>query len=271
MEKTVPHQVSVVYRVPVTELNCTTTMTIHVTPAPKEPVFGKFSFFNAERRIHIKKRKSLIAQLDMMVTAGYQQSNSHPSIEAATLMLGLEGYDTLTLETLVEEFDREAGPAELIVFLADVQHCTDRTKRELAVFNRQLRGINVKMAEAVLDRLRLEVTPLFAYEDFSQMSENERETFKRVVSFYRAAFEHWVPFQGKYVSDRSWNTATQRQRALQPIPALTPKAVILIAECPDKHDDIIQYVSERRLTVIDAEALKDYLTSPSPAVSNGLL
>ena len=271
MEKTVPRQVSVAYRVPVIELNGTTTMVIRVTPAPAEPVFGKFSIFDTERRAHIKKRKTLLAQIDLLITAGYQQPHTATGIEAATLMLGLDDYDTTTLIILVEEFDREAGPAELIVFLADARHCTERTKRELAVFRQQLHGVNIKMAEAILDRLRLEAHPLFAYEDFSQMTENECEIFKTVVSFYRSAFEHWVPSHGKYVSDQSWITATQRQQALQPIPALTPKAVILIAENPDKHDDIIQYVSERKLTVIDAEALNGYLTSPSSAISNGFL
>jgi hypothetical protein len=73
----------------------------------------------------------------------------------------------------------------------------------------------------------------------------------------------------KDITDTAWVFRTNRKQALKAIPPITPDVVALLME-QVKQEDLIAYISTRKLGAIDPGAVRAYLGSMAP-VRNGVL
>jgi hypothetical protein len=126
------------------------------------------------------------------------------------------------------------------------------------------------MAEAMLDEIRLTAHPLFAYSDLSEMEGEEREQFEVALGFYRKAHDKMVNTKIQALTDTAWVIRTDRKRALKAIPPITKEVVTLLME-KVQQEDLLAYVTNRNLSVIDPEAVREYLGTMAQPVREGIL
>jgi hypothetical protein len=248
-----------------------TSRVIPVTPASKEPTFGKLAIFSAERRDHMEYRASLLADVNYLIKSGLRSQQDI----APEILSGVPALDTATLEVLIDAFSGDDGGVRLLEFLEYSSDCSVTKKREIAKFWHFFWNMKVQFAEAILDRIRAETFPVFAYEDFTEMSKQEIESFILVLRFYVHAFYQLTAtdlyFDGGLLERHT--TYRSRELTLSSIPALTPEFVGLLTEYPDwsKQEEIIQFTVQRDMTTFDADPIRSFLSSPSQALREGVL
>jgi hypothetical protein len=251
------------------------TITIPVVAHTVDPTFGKSKFlrrFNREYKAYVAERTVLFRDVATLVhTGANRKRRGDLSFERAVAYL--RGYDNATLKVLHDSYNRETGPEELMELLSDIGSCMFEDKqpliRNLAAYQHHFRGIHPHMAEAMLDEMRLNAHPLFAYSDLSEMEGNEREQFEVALAFFRKAHDQMVSQKIKDLTETAWVFRTNRKQALKAIPPITQDVVELLME-QVKQEDLLAYVSNRNLSVIDPDAVRTYLGSMAP-VRNGVL
>lgn len=250
-------------------------ITIPVVAHTVDPTFGgikQLRRFNSEYKAFMAERTVLFHDVATLAHAGANRKR-RGTLSFDRAVEYFRGYDNATLKVLRDSYNRETGPEELMELLDDTGSCTFGDKqpllRNLAAYRHHFRGIHPHMAEAMLDELRLNAHPLFAYSDLSEMEGEEREQFEVALAFFRKAHDAMVSQKVKDITDTAWVYRTNRKQALKAIPPITPDVVALLME-QVKQEDLISYISTRKLGAIDPDAVRDYLGSMSP-VRNGVL
>lgn len=246
------------------------TLVFPVTPAPKEPSFGALATFSAERRDHMKYRASLIDDVKSIVKTGLRQPHQELDPE---IIASIPGFDTATLEVLINEFSDEDGAPRLLEFLDYSANSSSIEKREIAAYFRYFRDMNYQFAEAILDRIRFETFPLFAYEDLTEMPKHETKLLGLTLGFYLHAFYRFVDPNAFDLTGSGSGTRTLRKRALNTVPALTKDFIEVLTEHPDwsRQEQIIDFAVERGLTTFDADPIRSFLTAPAQSLRDGVL
>lgn len=241
-----------------------------------DPTFGRFKLlrrFNREYKAYMAERTVLFRDVTNLAHAGANRKR-RGTLSFDKAVDYLRGYENATLKALRDSYNRETGPEELMELLDENGLCLFEDKqpllRNLAVYHHHFRGIHPHMAEAMLDELRLTAHPLFAYSDLSEMEGDEREQFEITLAFYRKAHDKIVSQQVKDLTGGDWSVRTKRKRALKAIPPITKEVVALLME-KVQQEDLLSYVTNRKLSAIDPDAVREYLGTMAQPVREGVL
>lgn len=247
------------------------TFTIPLREHVVDPEFSRFEMLSKRYRTFKELRRELITALEELVnrsTGTVRRGN----MTEETAVSYIHTYSIPTLVILLREYNRENGPEELMELLDTVVVNAHRNSepliRNIATYRKYLSGMHGHMAEAILDKIRVKASPLFAYADLSQLKGEERSKFESVLSFYRLGYDALVPQNIKDYTDRGEVSRMRRVDAIQEIPSVGPEAAAFLLENND-HERIIKYVKRHRPEALDVSKLKAYL-GRSAAISNGL-
>lgn len=249
------------------------TVYLDVKPAFRIEKLGRF---HPARRKNERLYEERVGKLSNIV-----KSKNLRSSEAAAALEAIRQYDFFTISALLRNTRLIEKDRRQDHLLAQMGHylksgeLTEINVREIAEYKHQFPNRSCLYIKIILDRIRMETFPIFAYEDLSFMPTKKRKLFGNILSIYMHFFEEgFDPITMVEIDKDGAVTHVGRLRALNCVPAFTPEFAKLIE---DKIDDmetlnlIVQILLYRPMLTLDVQLIQKLLDSPAPALNDGIL